>query len=104
MKKNLMIGAFVIGLLGSSFAFANDLFNGQLAEQEQAIAPVPRGEDTSFRSTQEWLSLQREGTHASPNKQELSGPVLTNIHQRYVDGFKHPIPDKFERQKMTDGN
>lgn len=41
------------------------------------------------------LAAQREGRVASPSVQVLSGKVQSQIYQRYVDSFGHPIPERY---------
>ncbi len=58
--------------------------------------------DVSFPSsrapgaaTKQWLQMQTSAEQASSSVQSLSGPVSTDIYQRYKDSFSHPIPEKF---------
>ncbi|MCB5189661.1 DUF3613 domain-containing protein [Methylobacillus arboreus] len=50
----------------------------------------------ALSQTEQWLTLQREGSQASLNKQNLSGPAMDNIHKRYLDSFTRPIPERFD--------
>lgn len=54
--------------------------------------------------TKQWLELQRSGFAASQNRQTVSGPVASAIYQRYVDSFKHPIPDLYQSQRRSTGS
>ena len=49
-------------------------------------------------SAQEWLSLQAAGTAASSEPRPMPGEVADAVYERYVNSFKHPIPDQFRRQ------
>lgn len=50
--------------------------------------------------TQQWLNMQREGSHASPQAQTLPGPVMDQVYQRYIKSFGHPIPDLYEERAI----
>ena len=46
--------------------------------------------------TRRWLELQSSGAAASKNPQTVSGPVADAIYQRYVESFRHPIPESYK--------
>lgn len=50
--------------------------------------------------TRQWLEQQSAGTVASPNRQTLSGPAAEAIHQRYLDSFKHKIPEFYKYEEL----
>ncbi|WP_031431257.1 DUF3613 domain-containing protein [Methylomicrobium agile] len=49
--------------------------------------------------TRRWLELQSSGAAASTTRQTVSGPVADAIYQRYVESFKHPIPEFYKSDK-----
>lgn len=53
--------------------------------------------------TKHWLELQRSGFIASQHRQTVSGPVASEIYQRYVESFKHPIPDLYKSERKSSG-
>ncbi|MCB5187300.1 DUF3613 domain-containing protein [Methylobacillus caricis] len=57
---------------------------------------APQQQGAELTQTEAWLALQREGGQASLDKQALSGPVMDNIHKRYLDSFTRPIPERFD--------
>ena len=52
--------------------------------------------------TRRWLELQSSGAEASKNRQTVSGPVADEIYKRYVDSFKHPIPEFYKSEDSGD--
>ena len=49
-------------------------------------------------SAREWLSLQAGGTAASSEPRPMPGEVADAVYERYLNSFKHPIPEQFRRQ------
>jgi Protein of unknown function (DUF3613) len=49
--------------------------------------------------TRSWLELQSSGAAASKNRQTVLGPVADAIYKRYVDSFKHPIPEYYKSEQ-----
>lgn len=49
-------------------------------------------------STREWLDLQAAGTAASREARPMPGEVADAVYERYLNSFKHPIPEQFRRQ------
>lgn len=43
--------------------------------------------------TKRWLELQSSGHAASTNKQNLSGPAMKAVHEKYLESFREPTPD-----------
>jgi len=68
------------------------------AAAEAAPRPPAGGE-----ATRQWLDRQRQGSQASARAQPLSGPVLEQIHERYRKSFAHPIPERFESERLGAG-
>jgi hypothetical protein len=46
------------------------------------------------QATQGWLSAQAGRKQASRTRQTLSGPVMSKVHERYLESFKRAIPDR----------
>ncbi|MDN7971405.1 DUF3613 domain-containing protein [Burkholderia multivorans] len=49
------------------------------------------------RSTTEWLSMQRDNRAAAPT-QPVLGDVASLVYQRYLESFKHKIPESMGTQ------
>ncbi|HEF4731825.1 TPA: DUF3613 domain-containing protein [Burkholderia multivorans] len=65
-----------------------------------AGAGVARAQATASdvgRSTTEWLSMQRDNRAAAPT-QPLLGDVASLVYQRYLESFKHKIPESMGTQ------
>jgi len=56
----------------------------------QAAGEAGRGEDT-----ERWLQVQREGRQASAEPQPATPAEREAAYQRWLDSFRHPIPDFF---------
>lgn len=50
------------------------------------------------------LAMQREGDLASRTPRPLAGDVASLSYQRYLDSFKHPIPEKFTTTVSKSGS
>ncbi|MGR8998943.1 MAG: DUF3613 domain-containing protein [Gammaproteobacteria bacterium] len=68
------------------------LFGANTAVAATRIGPY--GEDV-----RNWMELQRSGDAASTTRQSISGPVADAIYKRYVESFKHPIPESYSSQQ-----
>jgi hypothetical protein len=53
--------------------------------------------------TQQWLALQVSGVSASKVARPMPGEVATQVYQRYLASFSHPIPEDFQRQDFVSG-
>ncbi|MBU9552227.1 DUF3613 domain-containing protein [Burkholderia multivorans] len=65
-----------------------------------AGAGVARAQATASdvgRSTTEWLSMQRDNRAAAPT-QPVLGDVASLVYQRYLESFKHKIPESMGTQ------
>lgn len=60
-------------------------------QSNPARKPTPLHRDGSTRS---WLQAQASGEQASAARPALSGPVLRKVHERYVNSFGTPIPER----------
>jgi len=47
-----------------------------------------------------WMQLQSSGRIAGP-RYTLSGKAATNIYQRYLNSFRHPIPEQFDFKRSA---
>lgn len=87
MKNVIMICA---GLLLAAPAFAQDT---------AAPPPLPSlGSDTRA-----WLDLQTNPAAQTPDVRAVPGEVAEEVYQRYVNSFKHPIPEAFSRDSFVQG-
>lgn len=57
-------------------------------DRHTAEPPIATG-----KATRGWLNAQDSGKDASLTRQTLSGPVMTQVHKRYVESFAKPVPD-----------
>lgn len=53
--------------------------------------------------TRAWLNMQSSGELAG-NKYKLAGQTATQIYQRYLKSFTHPIPAEFNNNKNSSGS
>lgn len=59
-------------------------------------SPLPKlGADTRT-----WLNLQKSASAQVPDLRPVPGEVAEQVYQRYVDSFKHPIPETFKRDSF----
>lgn len=70
-----------------------------LCAAETAFADSSRGRPVVGEETRRWLELQSSGVAASKSRQTVTGPVADAIYQRYVDSFKHPIPEFYKSKQ-----
>ncbi|WP_375057299.1 DUF3613 domain-containing protein [Zobellella sp. DQSA1] len=54
-------------------------------------------EEGTRQQTERWLQLQREGAAASIYSQAATAAERELANQRWLDSYKHPIPDFFEQ-------
>lgn len=60
-----------------------------------AVAAPPAHNSEPQTATARLMAAQRSGELESSNEQYLSGKARSEIYQRYVKSFSHPIPDTF---------
>jgi hypothetical protein len=105
MKHHSSKSAVSLCLFGASTLLA---LSAMAADEPSATTPAPGHvveADTSAtetdiangQSTHQWLTGQSSGKQASKQPPKLSGPVMTKIHQRYVDSFGKAIPEQLQR-------
>jgi len=70
----------------------------------QAIGPGPSS--AAQKNTEDWLQLQVTGRAASTNPQPAVSAERDAAMQRWLDSYKHPIPEYYEQKKggSTSGN
>ncbi len=72
-------------------------------------APLPAAETPAFppagigETTRSLLRLQAEGTQAG-NALPMLGEAASRSYQRYLDSFKHPVPEYFDAALPTSGS
>ncbi|WP_293390270.1 DUF3613 domain-containing protein [Nevskia sp.] len=75
---------------------------GSACAEESSSAGNGEAAAASFGSTtRDWTQLQASGSAASRTARPLPGDAAKNIYDRYADSFKHPIPEKFDRDSFT---
>ncbi|AMP08650.1 hypothetical protein CAter282_0849 [Collimonas arenae] len=75
------------------------------ASQAETPTPTPRERESTVRVgdvTRLLLQAQVDGRVAGP-RQPMLGVTATASWQRYLDSFKHPLPENFEK-KVTSNN
>jgi hypothetical protein len=55
-------------------------------------------------ATAAWLDLQASNREAAPEAAPMSGAAATLAYQRYLDSFRHPVPDTFESKLSGSGS
>jgi len=83
MKKSMLIGVL---MLVAAPAFAD----------EAPAEPLPR----LGASTQSWLALQTDPAAQASELRPLPGEVAERVYQRYIDSFKYPIPEQYQRESF----
>lgn len=71
------------------------------AEESSSTASGDAAVASFGSTTRDWTSLQTSGSAASRTARPLPGDAAKNIYDRYADSFKHPIPEKFERDSFA---
>lgn len=61
----------------------------------QADNDVP---DEGETVTERWLQIQREGQQVTPAPQVATPTEREMAYQRWLESFKHPIPDFFSSE------
>ncbi|MBY6209783.1 MULTISPECIES: DUF3613 domain-containing protein [Halomonas] len=94
--KTLIVAAMVCLLLSLALMLWPDRAEAQqTATSHPGIVRLSASRDPFGERTRGMLAAQREGRVASPSVQVLSGKVQSQIYQRYVDSFGHPIPERY---------
>lgn len=58
-----------------------------------AQEPAASGPAATGAQTAQWLELQKSGTQAEGEARPMTGDVADAVYQRYLESFKHPIPE-----------
>ncbi|MFS2159802.1 DUF3613 domain-containing protein [Pseudomonas sp. Pseusp122] len=58
-----------------------------------------KGDSPWQEQTQAWLQLQSQGSQASPTRQSATPVEREQSMQRWLDSYKHEIPEFFEQKK-----
>lgn len=100
---NFYLSLLIIVALYTSNALAQ-AENETYLDAEQIIVPAAEMPPPQEAETQTglWLQLQASGAWAG-NRYVLPGQTATLIHQRYLNSFRHPIPERFKTEGMSDG-
>lgn len=61
----------------------------------QAAGEAPKERQTV---TEQWLQIQREGQQTTPKPQVATPSEREMAYQRWLDSFKHPIPDFYSSE------
>ena len=72
-------------------AAANTDAANPLTVPPSARSPIVNEPVASGRQTRAWLEMQAGRQQASKTRQTVSGPVMSKIHERYVNSFKTPV-------------
>lgn len=60
---------------------------------------VEKADSPWQQQTHSWLQLQAQGRQASTKPQAVTPAEQERILQRWLDSYKHEIPDFFEQKK-----
>lgn len=64
----------------------------------QGAWAAEKGDSPWQEQTQNWLQLQSQGRQASPTPQAATPAEREQSMQRWLDSYKHEIPDFFEQK------
>jgi hypothetical protein len=74
------------------------------AHAQASQAPAQAAPTAVGDTTRGLLALQRDGRRASATPRPIDGPVAETSYQRYLDSFRHPIPESAsERERLSRG-
>lgn len=101
MKKIALIGAALF--CATSAAFAQEAAD-PAPEAPAAVAPPAEAAPLPQlgADTRSWLALQKETAAQVPDLRPVPGEVAEQVYQRYVNSFKHPIPETFKRDSFVE--
>lgn len=104
MSNKLRLLWALCALASAGTAYALDTSTGMgTGPADQSLAGSEEYYTPAYEigsEARQWLDMQREGTHASPQAQTLPGPVMDQVYQRYIRSFGHPIPDLYEERAI----
>ncbi|HEU0197174.1 MAG TPA: DUF3613 domain-containing protein [Nevskiaceae bacterium] len=96
----------LLPMAAAAQSFATHQSPAQAAASFAPPPPLPTPNapaDASGRLTQSWINLQESGSEAANDPQTLPGPIASEIYDRYLKSFTHPIPEHFTRQSFGVG-
>lgn len=102
MKKKLALIGVMLSC-ATSAAFAQEAVPDSAAEAPAAAQPVAEATPLPRigADTRSWLALQKDAAAQTPDLRPVPGEVAEQVYQRYVDSFKHPIPEEFKRDSFV---
>lgn len=68
------------------------------AGSEAPAKAAAKGEPVLGADSHAWIDLQASGSAAAGAARPLPGEVADAVYQRYLNSFKHPIPEQFTRE------
>ncbi|HBA66666.1 MAG TPA: DUF3613 domain-containing protein [Methylococcaceae bacterium] len=89
LQKTIITGGVLVLSFNASITFAESS-----SSSERSVG----------KETRRWLELQSSGVAASTSRQTVSGPVADAIYRRYLDSFKHPIPEFYKSKQDGEGS
>lgn len=94
-----LIAALVLGSWATLAAAQTDQrqFSAD-AGSEPAAKASPNAEPVLGADSRAWIDLQASGSAAAGTARPLPGEVADAVYQRYLNSFKHPIPEQFTRE------
>lgn len=96
MKPTFVLSLLALALLGGCASGGDPAAAGE---------PQPsRAAQDNGSATRLWLDRQSQGQQAAAKAQPLSGPVQEQIFERYQKSFTHPIPERFESERVNTGS
>ena len=97
MKPTFVLSLLALALLGGCASGGDPASAG--GESQASRAAQDNGSATRL-----WLDRQSQGQQAAAKPQPLSGPVQEQIYERYQKSFTHPIPERFESERVNTGS
>jgi len=97
MKSTFVLCLLAPALLGGCASGGEPAPDGGQAQSSRAA-------QENGSATRLWLDRQSQGQQAAAKAQPLSGPVQEQIFERYQKSFTHPIPERFESERVNTGS
>lgn len=71
-----------------------------------ALASLPAAsaepiEQRTGDETRAWLELQTSGSAAAEDPRPMNGEVADEVYRRYLNSYKHAIPEMFQRDRFV---
>lgn len=79
------------------------LLAGAAVAADTTAGPVAAMPQAHGDATRQWLDRQRQGSQAAAKPQTLPGPVMEQVYERYRKSFAHPVPERFESERLGAG-